>query len=111
MQKKEKTCEEAAETEGAEDGGAAEPWVTPATLGLFLLPSGRPGRRLTGASDEVPAATGALFLFLLPWGRPRPRGATGDPGFRWEPPASAIIETGEPLDEEEEHKAAEEEYD
>jgi hypothetical protein len=46
-------------------------------LGLFLLPSGRPGRRLAEAADDDPAPTGVvLFLFLLPRGRPRPHGAS-----------------------------------
>jgi hypothetical protein len=58
---------------------------------LFLLPGGRPGRRLAGAANDDPtAAEVALFLFLLPRGRPRPHGATGEPRFRREPSASAM---------------------
>jgi hypothetical protein len=58
---------------------------------LFLLPGGRPGRRLTGAADEdLAAAEVELFLFLLPRERPRPRGAPGEPRFRLEPSASAM---------------------
>jgi hypothetical protein len=91
MQKKEKTWGGAAGTAGAAGGSATVPEVVLATLGLFLLPSGRPGRRFAGAVDDDPAAAGVvLLLFLLPRGRPRPRGATGDPRFRREPPASAI---------------------
>jgi hypothetical protein len=74
MQKTEKIWAGAA---GAAGGGAIEPIAAPVTLGLFLLPGGRPGRRLAGAADDDPAAAGiVLFLFLLPRGRPRPRGAT-----------------------------------
>jgi hypothetical protein len=70
---------------------SGRPREAPVILGLFLLPGGRPGRRLTGAADEDPAAAGVvLFLFLLPRGRPRPRGATGEARFRREPSASAI---------------------
>jgi hypothetical protein len=66
MQKKEKIWGGAA---GAAGGGAIGPGAAPVTLGLFLLPGGRPGRRLAGASDEVPAAAGVvLLLFLLPRG-------------------------------------------
>jgi hypothetical protein len=45
--------------------GALGPGITEGTLGLFLLPAGRPGRRFTGADKE---ATAALIeaLFLLP---------------------------------------------
>jgi hypothetical protein len=88
MQKKEKILGGAA---GAAGGGALRPGTPPVTLGLFLLPGGRPGRRLTRAANEDPAAAGvALLLFLLPRGRPRPRGAIGEPRFRREPSASAI---------------------
>jgi hypothetical protein len=85
MQKKEKI------RVGAAGEGAIGPEAAPVTLGLFLLPGGRPGRRLAGASDDVPAAAEVmLLLFLLPRGRPRPRGATGEPRFRREPSASAM---------------------
>jgi hypothetical protein len=88
MQKKEKILGGAA---GAAGGGALGPGAAPVTLGLFLLPGGRPGRHLTGAADEDPAAAGVvLYLFLLPRGRPRPRGATGETRFRREPSASAM---------------------
>jgi hypothetical protein len=81
MQKKEKI--RGGEAAGAAGGGAIGPGAAPVTLGLFLLPGGRPGQRLAGASDEVPAtAEVMLLLFLLPRGRPRPRGATGEPRFR-----------------------------
>jgi hypothetical protein len=63
------------------------------TLGLFLLPGGRPGRRFTGAADDDPATAGVV-LFLLPRGRPRPRGAIGEPRFRREPSASAMWKSG-----------------
>jgi hypothetical protein len=77
-------------------GGAAGPGAAPVTLGLFLLPGGRPGRRLAGASEEVPAVAGVVFLFLLPRGRPRPRGATEEPKVRQEPSASAMSTTEKP---------------
>jgi hypothetical protein len=59
MQKKEKIRGGAA---GAAGGGAIGPGAAPVTLGLFLLPGGRPARRLAGASDEVPAAAGVMLL-------------------------------------------------
>jgi hypothetical protein len=91
MQKKEKILGGAAGAAGAAGGGALGPGAAPVTLGLFLLPGGRPGRRLTGAADDDPAATEVvLFLFLLPRGRPRPHGVTGEPRFRQEPSASAM---------------------
>jgi hypothetical protein len=91
MQKKEKIRGGAAGATGAAGGGAIGPGAVPVTLGLFLLPGGRPGRRLARASDEVPAVAGVvLLLFLLRRGRPRPRGATGEPRFRREPSASAM---------------------
>jgi hypothetical protein len=91
MQKKEKTGEGAVGTAGAAGEGAAVPEAVPVTFGLFLLPGGRPGRRFARAADDDPATVEiVLLLFLLPRGRPRPRGATGDPRFRREPPASAM---------------------
>jgi hypothetical protein len=89
MQKKEKILGGAPGAAGAAGGGALGPGVAPVTLGLFLLPGGWPGRRLTGAADDGPAAAGVV-LFLLPRGRPRPRGATGEPRFKREPSASAM---------------------
>jgi hypothetical protein len=88
MQKKEKILGGAAGAAGEE---ALGPGAAPVTLGLFLLPGGRPGRRLTGAADDDPAAAGVV-LFLLPRGRPRPRGATGEPRFKRESSASAMWE-------------------
>jgi hypothetical protein len=90
MQRKEKIWEGAAEAAGAVGGGAIGPGATLVTLGLFLLPGGRPGRRLARASEEVPTAAGVVFLFLLPQGQPRPRGVAGEPRFRREPSASAM---------------------
>jgi hypothetical protein len=91
MQKKEKIRGGAVGAAEAAGGGTLEPGAAPVTLGLFLLPGGRPGRRLAGAASDDPAAAGvAFFLFLLPRGRPRPRGATGEPRFRREPSASAM---------------------
>jgi hypothetical protein len=52
MQKKENILGGAA---GAAGGGAQGPEAAPVTLGLFLLPGERPGRRLTGAADDDPA--------------------------------------------------------
>jgi hypothetical protein len=63
--------------------------ATTETLGLFLLPTGRPGRRFTGMDDEA-TATGSLDLFLLPRGRPQPRFSTCAPMFMCEPPALAM---------------------
>jgi hypothetical protein len=81
MQKKEKILGGALGAAGAAGGGALGPGAARVTLGLFLLPGGRPGRRLTGAADDDPAAAGVV-LFLLPRGWPRPRGATGEPRFK-----------------------------
>jgi hypothetical protein len=52
MQKKEKIRGGAAGTTKAEGGGAIGPGAALVTLGLFLLPGGRPGRRLAGAADD-----------------------------------------------------------
>jgi hypothetical protein len=73
-------------------GGALRPGVADETLGLFLLPAGRPGRRFGGANDEVPTVR-PVDLFLLPRGWPQPRFSTGAPRLRRDPPASAM-ETG-----------------
>jgi hypothetical protein len=62
MQKKEKIWGEIAGAAGAAGGGAIGPGAAPITLDLFLLPGGRPGRRLAGASDEVPAVTRVVLL-------------------------------------------------
>jgi hypothetical protein len=41
------------------------PGAASVTLGLFLLPGGRPGRRLAGAADDDPAvARVVMFLFF-----------------------------------------------
>jgi hypothetical protein len=69
--------------------GALGPGAADGTLGLFLLPAGRPRRRFTGADDKVITASIAA-LFLLPRGRPRPRFSTGAPMFRRDPPSSAM---------------------
>jgi hypothetical protein len=69
--------------------GALGPGAADGTLGLFLLPAGRPGRRFTGADDEA-TAVAIVALFLLPRGRPRPRLSIRAPMFRRDPPASAI---------------------
>jgi hypothetical protein len=69
--------------------GALGPGVTDETLGLFLLPTGRPGRRFVGADDEA-ATAGIIGLFLQPRGQPRPRFSTGAPIFRRDPPVSAM---------------------
>jgi hypothetical protein len=86
MQQKEKILGGAA---GAAGGGALGPGAAPVTLGLFLLPGGRPGRRLTRAADDGPVAAGVV-MFLLPRGRPRPCGGTGEPRLKREPSASAM---------------------
>jgi hypothetical protein len=70
-------------------GGALGPGAIVEILVLFLLPTGRPGHRLTGADDKATAA-GSLDLFLLPRGRPRPHFSTGAPMFSCDPPASAM---------------------
>jgi hypothetical protein len=56
-------------------GGALGPGIARGTFGLFLLPTGRPGRCFNGTDDEDPTASGDV-LFLLPRGRPRPRRGT-----------------------------------
>jgi hypothetical protein len=73
-------------------GGALGPGAAVETLGLFLLPIGRPGRRFTGTDDEATTA-GPLDLFLLLRGRPRPCFPSCVPMFRCDPLASAM-ETG-----------------
>jgi hypothetical protein len=87
MQKKEYILDEG----GGEalHGRALGPGAVVDILVLFLLPTGRPGRRLTGADDEATAA-GSLDLFLLPRGRLRPRFSTGAPMFSYDPPASSM---------------------
>jgi hypothetical protein len=70
-------------------GGALEPGAAGETLSLFLLPTGRPGRRFARADDDD-AIAGIAGLFLLPRGRPRPRFSTGAPIFRRGSPASAM---------------------
>jgi hypothetical protein len=70
-------------------GRALRPEAVVEILVLFLLPIGRPGRRLIGADDEATIA-GSLDLFLLPRGRPRPRFSTSAPMFSCDPPASAM---------------------
>jgi hypothetical protein len=87
MQKKEYILRE----EGGEalHGGALGPGAAVDILVLFLLPIGRPGRRLIGADGEA-AIAGSLDLFLLPRGRPRPCFSTGALMFSYDPPASAM---------------------
>jgi hypothetical protein len=86
MQKKEYTLGGGGETlaEGELGPGAAD-----GTLGLFLLPAGRPGRCFTGADDKA-TAVAIVGLFLLPRGRPRPCFSTGTPMFWRDPPATAM---------------------
>jgi hypothetical protein len=69
--------------------GALGPDAEDGTLGLFLLPTGRLGRRFTRADDEATAVE-IEALFLLPRGRPRPRFSTRAPMFRRDPSASAM---------------------
>jgi hypothetical protein len=71
-------------------GAALEPGAEAAdTLDLFLLPTGRPGRRFADADDE--ATRDASFgLFLLPRGRPRPCFSISTLVPRLASPASAI---------------------
>jgi hypothetical protein len=47
--------------------GALGPGMSEGTLGLFLLPAGRPGRRFTRAEDDAPMAA-TVVLILLPRG-------------------------------------------
>jgi hypothetical protein len=86
MQKKEYTLGGGGE---ALWGGALEPGAAEETLGLLLLPTGRPGRRFVEADNEA-ATAGTEDLFLLPQERPRPRFSTGAPIFRRDPFASAM---------------------
>jgi hypothetical protein len=91
MQNKEKILGGAAGAAGAARDGALGPGAAPVTLGLFLLPGGRPGRCLIGVANDDPTVAGVvLFLFLLPRGRPRPHSATREPRFKRKPSASAM---------------------
>jgi hypothetical protein len=69
--------------------GVLGPGAAKGTLGLFLLPARRPGRRFTRVDDEATKAS-IEALFLLPRGRPRPRFSTGAPRFKQDPLASAM---------------------
>jgi hypothetical protein len=92
MQKKEKVLIGA----GGEAlwGAALEPGAAAAdTLGLFLLPIGRPGRRFTDVDDEA-TIEASFSLFLLPQGRLRPRFSISMPVRRLTSPASAIRKLG-----------------
>jgi hypothetical protein len=83
------------------------------TLGLFLLPTGWPGRRLIDVDGKATKEV-YLGLFLLPRGRPRPRFSISTPVPRLTSPAYTIrklrsVERKNPrLDLEEEDDAAEE---
>jgi hypothetical protein len=90
MQKKEYTLGEGGEAlgEGALRSGAAD-----GTLGLFLLPAERSGRRFTGVDKEATAAA-IVALFLLPRGQPRPCFSTGAPILKRDPLASAMETSG-----------------
>jgi hypothetical protein len=46
------------------------------SLGLFLLPNGRPGHHFTGAEEEETTMADSLGLFLLLRGRPDARFST-----------------------------------
>jgi hypothetical protein len=70
-------------------GGALGPGAAVDTLGLFLLPTRRPGRRFADTEDEA-TVEGSFDLFLLPRGRPRPRFSICAPMFRCASPASAM---------------------
>jgi hypothetical protein len=61
-------------------------------LGLFLLPTRRPWRRLTGVEEEASMAD-ALDLFLLPQGQPRPRFSTTMASSKLITLASAMVIT------------------
>jgi hypothetical protein len=69
--------------------GVLGPGAAKGTLGLFLLPAGRPGRRFTRVDDEATRAS-IEALFLLLRGRPRPRFSTGAPRFKRDPHALAM---------------------
>jgi hypothetical protein len=69
--------------------GILGPGAAKGTLGLFLLPAGRPGRRFTREDDEAAKAS-IEALFLLPRGRPWPHFSTGAPRFKRNPLASAM---------------------
>jgi hypothetical protein len=71
-------------------GAALEPGAVAAdTLGLFLLPKGRPGRRFADVDDEATREV-SFGLFLLPWGRPRLCFSISTPVLRLASAASAI---------------------
>jgi hypothetical protein len=98
MQKKEYTL---GGGEEALPEGALGPVAVGGTLGLFLLPTGRPGCHFTGVDDKASTVTIAA-LFLLLQGRPRPHCSIGAPRFRRDPPALAMetrVYPGETLDE------------
>jgi hypothetical protein len=59
------------------------------TLGLFILPTGRPGRHFTDADDEA-TSEASFGIFLLSRGWPRPRFSISTPVPRLKSPASAI---------------------
>jgi hypothetical protein len=86
MQKNEKSL---GEGEDALAEGALGPGTAKGTLGLFLLPAGRPGRRFTRADDKDTKAS-VEALFLLPQGRPWPRFSTEAPRFKRDLLASAM---------------------
>jgi hypothetical protein len=86
MQKNEKSLGKGG---GALADGVLGSGATKGTLGLFLLPAGRPRRRFTRADDEAAKAS-IEALFLLLRGRPRPRFSTGAPRFKRDPLASAM---------------------
>jgi hypothetical protein len=62
MQKKEKILGGAVGAARVAGGGALEPGAALITLGLFLLPGGRPGQRLTRAADDDPTTAGVVFF-------------------------------------------------
>jgi hypothetical protein len=62
MQKKEKIRGGAAGAAGIATIGLG---AAPVTLGLFLLPGGRLGRRLARAADDDPAAAGVVLLLFF----------------------------------------------
>jgi hypothetical protein len=61
-------------------------------LGLFLLPTRRPWRRLIRVEEES-STTDALDLFLLPQGQPRPRFSTTMASSKLITLASAMVIT------------------
>jgi hypothetical protein len=90
-------------------GGALGPGIARGTFGLFLLPTGRPGRRFIGADDKDPTAAGAVYSCNHEGGRDpaAPPGSRGSDGTHLHQPWRKVGRK-ETLDEEEDVAVEEE---